>query len=77
MKTALAVLLSFFVLSACGGGSARLGTSVTLSPGPITINGPILYIQPNMIGQNVWECQATNNVQSIETITFQVSFDVG
>jgi len=53
MKTALAVLLSFFVLSACGGGSARLGTPVTLTPGPITIQNTVPFSPGNHIANNI------------------------
>jgi len=53
MKTALTVVLSILVLSGCGGSIARPGTSVTLTPGPITIQNTVPYSPGNAIANNI------------------------
>ncbi len=63
MKPVLAVFLSFVVLSACGGGSARLGTPVTLPPGPITIQNTVPFIPGNHIANNIkQECDLNSQL---------------
>ena len=53
MKIALTALLSLLVLSACGWSRARLGTPVTLPPGPITIQNTVPYSPGNAIANNI------------------------
>ncbi len=65
MKPTLPVIFSFFVLSACGGGSARLGTPVTLTPGPITIQNTVPFSPGNNIANNIkQECDLNQQLSA-------------
>lgn len=53
MKTILTVLCFLLVLSACGGSKIRLGTPVSLPPGPITVPNSVRYSAGNTIANNI------------------------
>lgn len=63
MKKVLAILLVLLFASACGGPKGRMGTPVTLPPGPITIQNSIPYTPGNTIADNIkQECDLTRQL---------------